>query len=168
VRYEVVNILFVDDTRTFPDRPEDCVVTVRTSAEAIVELEGDPRSGTSPVYQEIWLDFDLGGAYGQNDLYDTAMPVALWLAEQAFYGVPYGVKRIMIHTGNPIGRLAMGLLLRRLGYDVADVGPLGAEQLSAAAQEATATDDAAKAAERFVWKPGDITITNPDGTVGSS
>jgi len=30
----------------------------------------------------------------------------------------------------------MGLLLRRLGYDVADVEPLGAEQLSADAQEA--------------------------------
>jgi hypothetical protein len=42
---------------------------------------------------------------------------------------------------------------------------IGAEKLSAAAQEATATDDAAKAAERFVWKPGDITITNPDGSV---
>ena len=161
------HILFVDDTRTFPDRPEDCVVTVRTSAEAIVELEGDPRSGTSPVYQEIWLDFDLGGVYGERDLYDTAMPVALWLAERALDGHPYPAK-ILIHTGNPVGRLAMGLLLRRLGYDVTDVGPLGAEQLSAAAQEATATDDAAKAAERFVWKPGDITITNPDGTVGSS
>jgi hypothetical protein len=55
----------------------------------------------------------------------------------------------------------MGLLLRRLGYDVTDVGPLGSEKLSAAAQGATATDDAAKAAERFVWKPGDITIRNP-------
>jgi hypothetical protein len=29
----------------------------------------------------------------------------------------------MIHTGNPVGRLAMGLLLRRLGYDVTDVEP---------------------------------------------
>jgi hypothetical protein len=46
---------------------------------------------------------------------------------------------------------------------------IGAEKLSAAAQEATATDYAAKAAERFVWKPGDITITNPaGGYVGSA
>jgi hypothetical protein len=43
---------------------------------------------------------------------------------------------------------------------------IGAEKLSAAAQEAAATDDdKAKNAERFVWKPGDITITNPDGSV---
>ena len=156
------HILFVDDTRTFTPRPDDLVTTCRTSEEALVELQH-----ASDTFVEIWLDFDLGGVYGERDLYDTAMPVALWLAERALDGHPYPAK-ILIHTGNPVGRLAMGLLLRRLGYDVADVGPLGAEQLSAAAQEATATDDAAKAAERFVWKPGDITITNPDGTVGSS
>ena len=50
------------------------------------------------------------------------MPVALWLAERAFDGHPYPAK-ILIHTGNPVGRLAMGLLLRRLGYDVTDVEP---------------------------------------------
>jgi len=149
------HILFVDDTRTFPPRPEDLVTTCRASEEALVELQH-----ASDPFVEIWLDFDLGGVYGERDLYDTAMPVALWLAERAFDGHPYPAK-ILIHTGNPIGRLAMGLLLRRLGYDVTDVGPLGSEKLSAAAQGATATDDAAKAAERFVWKPGDITIRNP-------
>jgi hypothetical protein len=113
-----MNILFVDDTRTFPDHPEDCVVTVRTAAEAIVELRMPKVQ-----WDEIWLDFDLGGVYGQMELYDTAMPVALWLAEQAFYGCSYKVKQIMIHTGNPVGRHAMGLLLRRFGYEVIDVEP---------------------------------------------
>jgi hypothetical protein len=111
------HILFVDDTRTFPPRPDDLVTTCRTSEAALLELQHAPQT-----YVEIWLDFDLGGVYGQLDLFDTAMPVALWLAERAFDGHPYPAK-ILIHTGNPVGRLAMGLLLRRLGYDVTDVEP---------------------------------------------
>ena len=39
----------------------------------------------------------------------------------------------------------------------------GKDKLTAAAQEAA--DAAAKAAERFIWRAGNITITNPDGTV---
>ena len=42
---------------------------------------------------------------------------------------------------------------------------VGADKLAAATQEAALTDDEKRIAERFVWKPGDITITNPDGTV---
>jgi hypothetical protein len=44
---------------------------------------------------------------------------------------------------------------------------IGADKLAAATQEAALTDDekAKRIAERFVWKPGDITITNPDGTI---
>ena len=47
---------------------------------------------------------------------------------------------------------------------------IGKEKLSAAAQEAAGpaplTDaEKAKIAERFIWRPGDITITNPDGSV---
>jgi hypothetical protein len=39
---------------------------------------------------------------------------------------------------------------------------VGKDKLAAAATEAAV---AKTAAERFVWQPGDITITNPDGTV---
>jgi hypothetical protein len=43
---------------------------------------------------------------------------------------------------------------------------IGADKPSAAAQVPALTDDQkAKVAERFVWKPGDVTITNPDGTI---
>jgi hypothetical protein len=43
---------------------------------------------------------------------------------------------------------------------------IGNDKLAAAAQEPVATEaDKAKIAERFVWQVGDITITNPDGTV---
>lgn len=125
-------ILFVDDTRTFPPKPDDDVNTCRTSKAAVDELEWSIAYTTEAgPFDEIWLDFDLGGGVYERPellasrlrLYDTAMPVALWLAEQAFYGMPYKVDRIMIHTGNPVGREAMGLLLRRFGYDVVDVTP---------------------------------------------
>ena len=118
-------ILFVDDTRTFPPKPGDDVNTCRTSKAAVDELEWSIAYTTEAgPFDEIWLDFDLGGVYKRPELYDTAMPVALWLAEQAFYGRPYKVDKLMIHTGNPIGRAAMGLLLRHFGYDVVDVTPL--------------------------------------------
>ena len=42
---------------------------------------------------------------------------------------------------------------------------VGADKLSAATATAAPDDEKAKAADRFVWKPGDVTIVNPDGTV---
>ena len=42
---------------------------------------------------------------------------------------------------------------------------VGAEKLTAAAQEAADAAAAKASAERFVWQPGDITITNPNGSV---
>jgi hypothetical protein len=42
---------------------------------------------------------------------------------------------------------------------------IGKDKLAPATTEAAAPADAKTAAQRFVWQPGDITITNPDGTV---
>ena len=44
---------------------------------------------------------------------------------------------------------------------------IGATRLSAATVEVP-VDVEPKVAARFVWEPGDITITNPDGTVVTS
>jgi len=108
-------ILFVDDVRDFQDLKEgDTLVTARTSEEALAHLT-DYRY---PPFDWIWLDFDLGGVFGQLDLYDTAMPIALLLAELAFYGKPYPCDTIFIHTMNPVGQQAMTLLLDRFGYNV--------------------------------------------------
>ena len=63
------HILFVDDTRTFPPRPDDLVTTCRTSEAALLELQHAPQT-----YVEIWLDFDLGGVYGQLDLFTRPCP----------------------------------------------------------------------------------------------
>ena len=51
---------------------------------------------------------------------------------------------------------------RRIMADAKTPEQVGKDKLAAAATEAAV---AKTAAERFVWQPGDITITNPDGTV---
>ncbi len=109
-------ILVVDDCRNFPKSPTDMVRTVRTSAAALQFLGFD--TGVRPEIDELWLDFDLGGVFGQLELYDTAMPVALYLAECAYYGDPYPVKEIIIHSSNPVGSEAMLQTLLRFGYNV--------------------------------------------------
>jgi uncharacterized heparinase superfamily protein len=54
---------------------------------------------------------------------------------------------------------------RRIMADAKTPEQVGKDKLTAATQEAAAADAAKAAAQRFVWQPGDITITNPDGTV---
>lgn len=108
-------ILVIDDVRNYPFDPDDVGYVARTAVEGFRLMEAEPG------FDEIWLDFDLGSTTGLPEWsrsYDTAMPCALWLAEQAFFGVPYRVGKVVIHTANPVGREAMELLLRRFGYNV--------------------------------------------------
>ena len=51
--------------------------------------------------------------------------------------------------------------------DALSAAEVGAAKLSAATAAPVTDDEKAKIASRFVWKPGDITITKPDGTVVS-
>lgn len=111
-------IVVVDDVRNYPFGENDVGTTLRTSAEAL-EFLGITSGKRIPI-DELWLDFDLGGVFGQIELYDTCMPVALYLAELAFYGIPYPVDKIVIHTMNPVGRVALGSTLRHHGYNVED------------------------------------------------
>lgn len=110
-------VVVLDDVRNYPfDPTTEDGTTLRTSAECLIFLGFS--TGVRIHIDELWLDFDLGGVFGQLELVDTAMPVALFLAEQAFYGTPYPVDKIVIHTMNPIGRKAMRSLLERYGYNV--------------------------------------------------
>lgn len=107
-------ILVVDDTRNFPFAPDTDGTTVRTSREALDFL--GKATGVDVPLDELWLDFDLGNTKQEGG--GTAMPVVLHLAELAYYGHPYPVGKIFLHTANPVGRAAMGLLLSRFGYEV--------------------------------------------------
>lgn len=111
-------VVVLDDVRNKPFTDEEDGLTIRTSEECLSFL--GHTNGSRTHINELWLDFDLGGVFGQTELFDTAMPVALYLAELAFYGAPYPVDKIVIHTMNPVGRHAMGQLLRRFGYNVED------------------------------------------------
>jgi hypothetical protein len=107
----MIRALILDDIRS-PLDPEFLaareVHLFRTAEEAMETLIY--RDLKSP-FNEIWLDYDLGG-------YNTADPVVDWLCEQAFIGHPYPVNKIMLHTDNPVGRDKMKLVLERYGYHV--------------------------------------------------
>jgi hypothetical protein len=110
-------ILFLDDVRTPPDFyfGDADIWLCRNTEQAYKDLEKHRTIG----FDEIWLDFDLGGVLGPDtEDYKTAMPIALYLAEEAFYGAPYPVKTIVIHTQNPVGQSAMKLLLEQYCYNV--------------------------------------------------
>lgn len=109
-------ILVVDDCRNFPQSSRDLIRTCRTSQDAL-DFMG-VENGIRPMVDELWLDFDLGGVSGQLELFDTAMPIALHLAECAYYGNPYPVSEIIIHSSNPVGSEAMFQTLQRFGYNV--------------------------------------------------
>ena len=109
-------IVVLDDVRNYPFTDEDDGVTLRNSADCLTFLGYE--TGVYKHIDELWLDFDLGGVYGQLEVFDTAMPVALFLAELGFNGAPYPVDKIVIHTMNPVGREAMRSLLVRYGYNV--------------------------------------------------
>ncbi len=113
-------IVVLDDIRNYPFEENDEGTTLRNSMEALKFL--GQESGERVKIDELWLDFDLGGVL-RSELFDTAMPVALWLAECAYEGSPYPVKQIVIHTMNPVGREAMRSLLERFGYEVKCVWP---------------------------------------------
>jgi len=84
-------ILIVDDERTFdPARlglgPDDVLVHARTSAEGLRRLSGRH-------WDEVWLDFDLGGK-------DTAMPVVRELLRAGHEGAPFDLYRVVVHSAN--------------------------------------------------------------------
>ena len=110
-------VLFIDDVRD-PNQycsHKDIVDVARSSKDAIQFLLYNRCVG----YDTIYLDFDLGGD-------DTAMPVVMWLAEEAFYGHLYSVDYIYLISDNPVGREACRLILERWKYHISD-SPAGTQ-----------------------------------------
>ncbi|WP_159599195.1 cyclic-phosphate processing receiver domain-containing protein [Agromyces humi] len=97
--------LWIDDERPAP--AGDDWVVARTSAEAIALLEQASQNG--PRFDEISFDHDLGMVGGRTD--DTR-PVMLWLCE---HGTWPG--KVVVHTGNPIGRTWLVGMARRYGAE---------------------------------------------------
>ncbi len=88
--------LVIDDEREFefPADPQGFVVYARTSEEALFLLE----SGES--FDEVWLDWDLGG--------DDHVGIVLEAIERAaMFGHPFTVGEYVIHTQNSVGRVVL-------------------------------------------------------------
>lgn len=102
-------VLLVDDVRRFRDERE-CVVA-RNPAEALAALREH-----GPELAELWLDFDLG-RHPDGRRRDV-LPVVEELIRAATSGVPYAIGRIIIHSANPAGALAIRRALEGAGYVV--------------------------------------------------
>lgn len=103
-------VLLVDDVRRFrDDRP--CVVA--TNPDDAVSALREHRSGG---LDELWLDHDLGRH--PDGRARTVMPVVEELVQAAADGGPYPVRRILIHSSNPAGALAIRRGLEGAGYTV--------------------------------------------------
>ncbi len=100
-----LHVLIVDDERRMNTRPDNPMMRhVQHSWDAIAEL----RTST---WDEVWLDFDLGGD-------DKGSNVARWIRDEAldeglnFAGLPI---KFFIHSFNPSGRMSLQAILRDAG-----------------------------------------------------
>lgn len=104
-RVYILKTLLIDDLRNFVDNRKATIA--RNSNQALHILENDN------VWDEIWLDHDLGEVDGSLD---SIMPVVDFMAEAAFNDTPINVGIIYIHTSNPVGAKQMFASLTRYGY----------------------------------------------------
>jgi hypothetical protein len=103
-------VLLVDDVRRFRDG-RACVVA-RNPDEAIAALREAGPDGIS----EVWLDHDLG-RHADGRARDV-MPVVAEIVDAASRGQRYEIGRILIHSSNPAGALAIRRALESVGYVV--------------------------------------------------
>lgn len=120
----MANILLVDDLRSFKpsvleqlDRsePNSKIWVRRSSGTAVEELAKDDR-----VWDQIWLDHDLGMVDGEDD---TTMSVVDYLIFRARIGEPVPVKSFIIHSANPVGVSNIARALDSIGASSVIVDP---------------------------------------------
>jgi hypothetical protein len=93
----MLQVVVIDDLKVIPELSlrftNGEVIYLRTLDEAWIWILRSPEDES---LNELWLDHDLGGD-------DTIRPLVLWLADRAFHGNPYPVKKIVICSMNPVG-----------------------------------------------------------------
>lgn len=103
-------VLLVDDVRR--SRDDRACVVARNPDEAIEALRSLGPDGIS----ELWLDHDLGRHPDSRSR--DVMPVVAELVDAADRGERYEITRILIHSSNPAGALAIRRALEGAGYAV--------------------------------------------------
>lgn len=120
----MANILLVDDLRSFKpsvleqldqSEPNSKIWVRRSSGTAVEELAKDDR-----VWDQIWLDHDLGMVDGEDD---TTMSVVDYLIFRARIGEPIPVKSFIIHSANPVGVSNIARALDSIGASSVIVDP---------------------------------------------
>lgn len=88
---------------------------LRTSADALEYLKRF-QNQTDATIDELYLDHDLGGD-------DSIRPVVDELERACFEGEPYRIRRIFVHTANPVGAdMIMRSRLLNENYKLARIG----------------------------------------------
>lgn len=106
---ETASILLVDDLRYFKREtllscePGTYIKICRSSQSAVETLAAEDR-----VWDQLWLDHDLGVRNGQDD---TTMAVVDYILFRHREGNPLKIASYIIHSANPIGvkNIAMAL-----------------------------------------------------------
>lgn len=120
----MANILLVDDLRSFKpsvleqldqSEPNSKIWVRRSSGTAVEELAKDDR-----VWDQIWLDHDLGMVDGEDD---TTMSVVDYLIFRARIGESIPVKSFIIHSANPVGVSNIARALDSIGASSVIVDP---------------------------------------------
>lgn len=104
---DTARIIIIDDVRTFRFG-----FHIRTLNDALsyINLVHTEREHLD----ELWLDHDLGGT-------DTIRPVVDRLEEWWYRGTPLDVKKIFIHSSNPVGRKYINQAINKLGVPLIGV-----------------------------------------------
>lgn len=110
-----MKILFLDDsihrTAAFARATPNDEVTLTQTAQATIEAL------TNEVFDEVWLDHDLGGqVYQSSDREDCGMEVVRWIIRN----LP-PINKIVVHSWNIPAAKQMRDMLWRAGYRVIQV-----------------------------------------------
>lgn len=102
-----MNILLIDDDRTFRDGREYTLIT--SSRGAIEHFSNADGTAKDIFYDEVWLDFSLLGG-------DSIMDFIFFASRAAAKGNPLKVGCFVIHTSSWAGATLMGQVLSEAGY----------------------------------------------------
>ncbi len=105
-----MNILFLDDNPTRTKHFRSCVPSARTTETAQECIEAFAREEDWDI---VFLDHDLGGeVFVESEREETGMGVVRWMADNQ-----PKVKRVVVHSMNPIAAREMVAKLSDAGYE---------------------------------------------------
>lgn len=100
-------IVLIDDERVFLNKPEDDLVILRNSKEA---LKWFSEIDENFVIDQLWFDHDLAIVDGKKD---TSIPVVRKLEELCFFDKSPIIHQVVVHTANNVGGKEIQIAMSR-------------------------------------------------------